>query len=170
MLSTIVGLLLVYLAYAYLRNLNDCSCVNQIYVDRMKYIESILLVIGGISVILSILTNIIMVDLVNMIKKNLGIAALVTALYALFMLIVYMYFVYDTYQFSSTMEIPCKCADGWQKYYIYFQAIMMVFIIFGSAGASLYALTNPRIITDIYDALKKIPSKVSSISDRRSRK
>ena len=62
---------------------------------------------------------------------------------ALIMLIIYSYFIYDTYMFSSTMNVPCKCADGWQKYYIYFQAITMILIILGSISTGIKMILSP---------------------------
>ena len=64
---------------------------------------------------------------------------------ALIMLIIYAYFIYDTYMFSSTMSIPCDCADGWQKYYIYFQAIVMIFIILGSISTGIKMILSPTL-------------------------
>ena len=45
------------------------------------------------------------------------------------MLLFYSYFVYTGYEFWHTMQKNCKCADGWQKYYIYFQTIAYFLIL-----------------------------------------
>ena len=65
---------------------------------------------------------------------------------ALILLVIYVYFIYDTYMFSSTMKVPCQCADGWQKYYIYFQAITMILIILGSISTAIKIAMNPSML------------------------
>jgi hypothetical protein len=62
------------------------------------------------------------------------------------MLVVYAYFVYDAYMFSSTMSVPCVCANGWQKYYIYFQAATMVLIILGSISTGIKLAMDPSML------------------------
>ena len=140
MIANLVGLVLVYFAYIYLRNLSNCSCVNQIYVERLKGIEIIMMSLSIIGIITSLVINLFMKDFTTKLIQNYTKYILYGfTIFALIMMVIYSYFVYDTYMFSSTMSIPCKCADGWQKYYIYFQAISMIFIIIGSAilGISL---------------------------------
>ena len=137
MIGTIIGLILVYLAYVYLRNLSDCSCVNQIFVERLKNIEALILTLSVVSLITSIIIGVFMTDLYGSIEKFKKYILYGFSLLALFMLVVYAYFVYDTYMFSSTMSVPCVCANGWQKYYIYFQAITMVLIILGSISTGI---------------------------------
>ena len=140
MIANLVGLVLVYFAYIYLRNLSNCSCVNQIYVERLKGIEIIMMSLSIIGIITSLVINLFMKDFTTKLIQNYTKYILYGfTIFALIMMVIYSYFVYDTYMFSSTMSIPCKCADGWQKYYIYFQAISMIFMIIGSAilGISL---------------------------------
>ena len=143
MISSIIGLILVYLAYVYLRNLSDCSCVNQIFVERLKNIEALILTLSLVSLITSIIIGVFMTDLYGSIEKFKKYILFGFTLLALFMLVVYAYFVYDTYMFSSTMGVPCVCANGWQKYYIYFQAITMVLIILGSITTGIKLAMNP---------------------------
>ena len=133
MISSIIGLILVYFAYLYLRSLSNCSCVNQIYVERLKTIETIIMSLSVISIITSLAIKLFMGDLESKIKGYTNYILYGFVIFTLIMIVIYTYFIYDTYMFSSTMSIPCKCADGWQKYYIYFQAIMMIFVVIGGA-------------------------------------
>ena len=146
MIGSIIGLILVYLAYVYLRNLSDCSCVNQIYVERLKNIEALILTLSLVSLITSIIIGVFMTDLYGSIEKFKKYILFGFSLLALFMIVVYAYFVYDTYMFSSTMKVPCVCANGWQKYYIYFQAITMVLIVLGSISAGIRLAMNPGML------------------------
>ena len=146
MIGSIIGLILVYLAYVYLRNLSDCSCVNQIFVERLKNIEALILTLSVVSLITSVIISIFMTDLYGSIEKFKKYILFGFSLLALFMIVVYSYFVYDTYMFSSTMSVPCVCANGWQKYYIYFQAITMVLIILGSISTGIKLAMNPSML------------------------
>ena len=143
MIGSIIGLILVYLAYVYLRNLSDCSCVNQIYVERLKNIETLILTLSLVSLITSVIISVFMIDLYGSIEKFKKYILFGFSLLALFMIVVYSYFVYDTYMFSSTMGVPCACANGWQKYYIYFQATVMVLIVLGSISTGIKLAMNP---------------------------
>ena len=69
MIGSIIGLILVYLAYVYLRNLSDCSCVNQIFVERLKNIEALILTLSVVSLITSVIISIFMTDLYGSIEK-----------------------------------------------------------------------------------------------------
>ena len=146
MISSIIGLILVYLAYVYLRNLSDCSCVNQIFVERLKNIEALILTLSLVSLITSVIIGVFMTDLYGSIEKFKKYILFGFTLLALFMLVVYAYFVYDTYMFSSTMGVPCACANGWQKYYIYFQACVMVLIVLGSISTGIKLAMNPSML------------------------
>ena len=146
MIGSIIGLILVYLAYVYLRNLSDCSCVNQIFVERLKNIETLILTLSVVSLITSVIISIFMTDLYGSIEKFKKYILFGFSLLALFMIVVYSYFVYDTYMFSSTMGVPCVCANGWQKYYIYFQATVMVLIVLGSISTGIKLAMNPSML------------------------
>jgi hypothetical protein len=146
MIGSIIGLILVYLAYVYLRNLSDCSCVNQIYVERLKNIEALILTLSVVSLITSVIISVFMTDLYGTIVQFKKYILFGFSLLALFMLVVYAYFVYDAYMFSSTMSVPCVCANGWQKYYIYFQAATMVLIILGSISTGIKLAMDPSML------------------------
>ena len=146
MIGSIIGLILVYLVYVYLRNLSNCSCVNQIYVERLKNIETLILTLSIVSLITSVIINIFMNDVISKIKSYVTYILYGFIISALIMLIIYSYFIYDTYMFSSTMSVPCVCANGWQKYYIYFQAITMVLIILGSISTGIKLAMNPSML------------------------
>ena len=161
MIGSIIGLILTYFAYIYLRNLSNCSCVNQIFVERLKNIEALILTLSIFSLITSIIINIFMNDVISKIISYTKYFMYGFGILALIMFIIYCYFVYDTYMFSSTMNIPCKCSDGWQKYYIYFQAITMVLIILGGIATSIRLIMNPSIL---YTTISSYPSSSSSSS------
>jgi hypothetical protein len=146
MIGSIIGLILVYLAYVYLRNLSDCSCVNQIYVERLKNIEALILTLSVVSLITSVIISVFMTDLYGTIVQFKKYILFGFSLLALFMLVVYAYFIYDTYMFSSTMSAPCTCANGWQKYYIYFQATVMVLIVLGSISTGIKLAMDPSML------------------------
>ena len=146
MIGSIIGLILVYLAYVYLRNLSDCSCVNQIFVERLKNIEALILTLSVVSLITSVIISVFMTDLYGTIVQFKKYILFGFSLLALFMLVVYAYFVYDAYMFSSTMSVPCVCANGWQKYYIYFQAATMVLIILGSISTGIKLAMDPSML------------------------
>jgi hypothetical protein len=120
--------------------------VNQIFVERLKNIEALILTLSLVSLITSVIISVFMTDLYGSFEKFKKYILFGFTLLALFMLVVYAYFVYDTYMFSSTMGVPCICANGWQKYYIYFQAITMVLIILGSISTGIKLAMNPSML------------------------
>ena len=129
-----------------MRNLSDCSCVNQIYVERLKNIEALILTLSVVSLITSVIISVFMTDLYGTIVQFKKYILFGFSLLALFMLVVYAYFIYDTYMFSSTMSAPCTCANGWQKYYIYFQATVMVLIVLGSISTGIKLAMDPSML------------------------
>ncbi len=121
---------LLYCAYYYLDNLNTCRCVNNIYTEKLKYLESILIVI---SLFMLAVHLYIYSKFTNFMKPFMKYVIYGTVLFSLSMLVLYSYFVYDTYKFIVTMKRNCKCADKWEKYYIYYQAAVFSFILLFSA-------------------------------------
>jgi len=148
MIPEIIGLILLYCAYAYLRNLNNCDCVNQIYTNKLKDLESFFIVLS----IIGLISSFFMVDLSAMATKYISYAVFIMSV---IMIIVYAYFVYDTYMFSTTMQANCLCAEGWQKYYIYFQAFSMMLILVAVAFTIITILENPGIIRKVMADMNK---------------
>ena len=149
-ITSIIITIILYFVYLYLRNLNNCACVNQEYELRLKNIMSIFLTISVLSLIINLLSPSLAISIMSFndnTKRHLALFAILPALIIVVGYIyIYGYFVYDTYMFSSTMSIPCTCANGWQKYYIYFQAIVMVLIILGSVSAGIKMALNPGML------------------------
>ena len=110
---SLIPILLLYFVYLYLRNLNNCACVNQEYASRLKNIMSIFIFISVISLIINVVSPISLLSF-NDTKKHLTL--LPVLIFVVGYIYIYGYFVYDTYMFSSTMQVPCACADGWEKW------------------------------------------------------
>ncbi len=148
MIAQLIGLVLLYFAYAYLRNLNNCDCVNQIYTNKLKDLESFFIVLS----IIGLISSFFMVDLSAIATKYISYAVFIMSI---IMIIVYAYFVYDTYMFSTTMQANCLCAERWEKYYIYFQAFSMLLILIAAAFTIIAVLGNPGIIRKVIADMNK---------------
>ena len=149
-ISSLVIIVLLYFVYMYLRDLNNCSCVDQEYVLRLKNIITIFISISVITMVLNALApNLIVSYLYNReainkyiynresINKYIYLFALIPLLIIIGYIYIYSYFVYDVYMFSKTMQMPCTCADAWQKWYLYFEAWtcgLLLLSIFGISG------------------------------------
>ena len=139
-ISSLVIIVLLYFVYMYLRDLNNCSCVDQEYVLRLKNIITIFITISVITLVLNMLApNIIKsyINNIDTITRHLYLFALIPLLIIIGYIYVYAYFIYDVYMFSNTMESPCTCANAWQKWYLYLEAWTSAFLllsIFGLAG------------------------------------
>jgi hypothetical protein len=125
-LSSLIGIILLYFAYAYLKNLKTCDCVNSTYTTRLKNLEVVFLVINSIIFLFSIFGYLHILGALEKIKNHIF---KLIMLGGITMLLVYSYFVYTGYNFWNTMQAKCTCAEGWQKYYIYLQTIVFFLII-----------------------------------------
>jgi len=125
-LSSLIGIILLYFAYAYLKNLKNCNCVNSIYTTRLKNLEAVILVINSIFFLFSIFGSLHLLGALEKIKNHIF---KLIMLGGISMLLFYSYFVYTGYEFWHTMQEKCNCADGWQKYYIYLQTIVFFLIL-----------------------------------------
>ena len=141
-LSSLIGIILLYFAYAYLKNLKTCNCVNSTYTMRLKNMEVVFLVINSIFFLFSIFGSLHILGSLEKIKNHIF---KLIMLGGITMLLFYSYFVYTGYQFWNTMQDNCKCASGWQKYYIYAQTMVLFLIILST------------VIFTGYVSVKKIP-------------
>ena len=134
MLGTLIAIILVYCAYMYLKNLKSCDCVNQTYVGQLANLELIILGLNFLGLFASVVT---MTDLLK-IKAYAKYVMFGIAVYFIGVLILEGYIAYNVYKFQDTMKSPCKCADKWQKYYIYLQGIFAGLIVLSTAWFSIY--------------------------------
>ena len=157
---SIIITIIMYFVYLYLRNLNNCACVNQEYASRLKNIMSIFIFISVISLIINVVSPISLLSF-NDTKKHLTL--LPVLIFVVGYIYIYGYFVYDTYMFSSTMQVPCACADGWEKWYLYLESFVcgiLLISIFG-ISSSLMVATNFKkgFIEGFYQIKDKLKTK-----------
>ena len=141
-LSSLIGIILLYFAYVYLKNLKNCNCVNSTYTTRLKNLEVVFIVINSIFFLFSIFGSIHLLGALEKIKNHIF---KLIMLGGITMLLFYSYFVYTGYQFWNTMQEKCACANGWQKYYIYAQTTVLFLIILST------------VIFTGYVSVKKMP-------------
>jgi len=126
-----VTIILIYCIYNYLRGLENCECVNQQLVDRIKNIELLLLASLTISLVMGIFYN--HQKLVALFITNPSIVYLVV-LYILAILGIESYLVYEVYKLRQSLPKNCECADKWQLNLLYVQcvwyAVAIALIIF----------------------------------------
>ncbi len=116
--AIIIGIVLIYFAYDYLRKLEDCMCAQGMFqsedrkadITKLKYIELLLLVIA--------LANFLFAF------KN-KLSPLLSAIFFFFMLAIYIVFVMNVVKLYNNMPADCECALQWPRYYIYIQSILM---------------------------------------------
>ena len=165
-ITSIALTIIMYFVYLYLRNLNNCACVNQEYASRLKNIMSIFIFISVISFIINLLSPNLIISFLsfNDNKRHLGLFAILPPLiFVVGYIYIYGYFVYDTYMFSSTMQVPCACADGWEKWYLYLESFVcgiLLISIFG-ISSSLMVATNFKkgFIEGFYQIKDKLKTK-----------
>jgi hypothetical protein len=143
-IASLIGIILLYFAYIYLQGLKTCKCVDSGYTTRLKDLELILLVINSVFFLLVVLNAFHLLGALETIKKHIF---KLIALVGIAILVFYSYFIYTSYGFWNTMQDNCKCADGWEKYYIYIQTIAFALIIlftvgFGLASFSIFKRTS----------------------------
>jgi hypothetical protein len=145
MFMSLIPIILLYFVYLYLRNLNNCECVNQEYVLRLKNIITIFISLSVLSLIINLLSPSIIISYINnidTITRYLYLFALIPLLIIIGYIYIYAYFIYDVYMFSKTMQVPCPCAEAWQKWYLYLEAFtsgLLLLSIFGISGFFILA-------------------------------
>lgn len=142
---SILNCILVYAAYLYLKKLKSCECVNHDYTEKLAKTEHTLLMLTSISLVLAGLE--LFFKPKHLYNKYFNLYWIYSYVFFLVILLVDAYFVYYTYHFQRTLQPNCKCANKWQKYYIYYQAIMYSFGLAGILFASYFFLKNPHVIS-----------------------
>lgn len=160
MISTIISIVLLYSAYAYLKTLKTCKCANDLYATRLKKLESILLGLNIFILLFAILGSFKILNILGTFKKHF---LKIAMLGGITMLIYSLFFIYNGYEFWRTLPVTCACADKWQKYYIYFQTIVYFLIVLLTtlfAGAVAFQkITLPSSGSIVPDTPSKIASK-----------
>jgi len=126
MIGTIISIVVLYFTYAYLKGLKTCDCANDLYVTRLKNLEAILLGLNVVLFCFAILSSFRLFNALDIIKRHI---LKIAMLGGITMLIFHILFVYNGYEFWNTLKDNCTCADGWEKYYIYFQTIIYFVIV-----------------------------------------
>ena len=142
---SIVNCILVYAAYLYLKKLKSCECVNHDYTEKLAKTEHTLLMLTGISLVLAGLE--LFFKPKHLYNKYFNLYWIYSYVFFLVILLVDAYFVYYTYHFQRTLKPNCKCANKWQKYYIYYQAIMYSIAFVGMSFAGYFFIKNPHLIS-----------------------
>jgi hypothetical protein len=135
----ILTIIILYFAYIYLRKLDKCTCVQQVYTSRLANVEGILLIFNVLLFLTGILTSFNIFKSMATFKIPILNTLIVSGIGILLLDI---YFIYNTYYFSTTMGSNCSCANSWEKYYIYYQAISCAFIILSTLFFTGYIAYN----------------------------
>ena len=162
MLGNLIAILVLYCVYYYLKNLNDCKCVSSEAVNNLKTLELILIGLNFAGVLISLLT---MNNLLTFLKPYQKYLVYIALIYFLGIFIFDSVFVYNAFNFYDTMKSPCACAESIPKYFIYFQGLMSLLVVFSSALFSVYGLylygSGVRVSFSITDfKLKKNKNKI----------
>jgi hypothetical protein len=140
---SILNCILIYAAYLYLKKLKSCECVNHDYTDKLAKTEHTLLMLSGISLLLAGFE--LFFKPKHLYNKYFNLYWIYSCVFLLVILLVDAYFVYYTYHFQRTLQPHCKCANKWQKYYVYYQAIMYSFGFTGILFGVYFFLKNPHV-------------------------
>jgi hypothetical protein len=131
-------------AYLYLKKLKSCECVNHDYSQKLAKTEHTLFILTSISLILAGLE--LFFKPKHLYNKYFNLYWIYSYVFFSVILIVAAYFVYYTYQFQRTLQPNCKCANKWQKYYIYYQATIYLIALVFISVAVLLILKSPLVI------------------------
>jgi len=122
-LTSAIVIILIYCIYNYVRSLENCSCVNQQLVTRIKNVELFLLITMITSLVLRMYYGIhSKSELKDVLLRNRSIMYMV----ALFMLVLIgseIYLIYEVYNLRKSLPKSCDCADKWQLNLLYGQSI-----------------------------------------------
>ncbi len=121
-IGSIIGIALLYFAYDYLRKLEDCMCAqgvanaeeNKADIQKLKYIELLLLVIAILNLIFSL---------------NTVFSPLIATFFTIAIVVIYVFFVMNVYRLYRNMPSDCECALKWPRYYLYIQALLMTMVL-----------------------------------------
>jgi len=128
-LTSAIVIILVYCIYNYVRGLENCACVNQQLVTRIKNIELFLLISMIIHLAMRMYYGIhSKSELKDMLRNNHSIMYMM----ALFMLVLIgseIYLIYEVYNLKKSLPKNCDCADKWQLNLLYGQSIWYAIVI-----------------------------------------
>lgn len=142
---SIVSCILIYAAYLYLKKLKSCECVNHDYTEKLAKTEHTILMLTGISLVLAGLE--LFFKPKHLYNKYFNLYWIYSYVFFLVILLVDAYFVYYTYHFQRTLKPNCKCANKWQKYYIYYQAILYSIVLTSILFACFLLIKNPHVFS-----------------------
>jgi len=138
-INNIIAIIVFYFIYYYLKGLKTCPCINQIYAGNLEKVQEVLLGLNAIMLILSSLLQFNIFPFFKQFEKHLFKALILSGIV---MLLFYTYIVYNTYYFYSTMGANCECANKWEKYYLYYDAVIISFTLLSTAIISIYGFMN----------------------------
>lgn len=120
-IASIIGIILLYFAYNYLVKLESCLCAqglaneeNKANITHLKYIELLLLIVA-------------LLNLLFAFNKLLN--PLLSTVYFVLIIILYMVFILNAYRLYKNMPNDCECALKWPRYYIYIQTLVFSFTL-----------------------------------------
>ena len=123
MFYTVINISLIYVIYLYLDNLRMCSCVNQEITTKLKETEYTIFKLIIVSSLLLILNS--MFGMTSSSNKTIK-YGMISAYIVLYIVSLYtnVQFIYNTFKFQKTLKYPCECAEKWEKYVIYINAVL----------------------------------------------
>jgi len=114
--TSLIILFFLYRAYTYLGSLDKCECISKVYPQNLLHAELFIITLSVIGIASSIVSNFYGKNIIVLPPALMG-------LFALIILCVYIYFIYNAFEFSKTVKESCDCSNKWQKDIIYIQAI-----------------------------------------------
>jgi hypothetical protein len=118
LITFIMVLIYIYLAYNYLANLKSCKCVEGQYVEKVKNAEALLMIVVLIWIIMSIwYTN----NINKLTKNDIKILMFLSGALGIFTFILYIYFCYYVHKMQKTLKSSCVCAMKWQRWLVWVQ-------------------------------------------------
>jgi len=139
----------IYRAYAYLGNLDKCTCAPTKIVQHLKMIELyyLCIILGG--VIFNIIYLIYNFNYAKLLTKNNYLVAIVV-IYVLSVFAFYAYYVYNVIEFKMQLDPKCACANQWQNNIIYLHVLYLSLPIILTIMSALFKFKlNTSIITMI---------------------
>lgn len=124
----LIGLYILFTAYSYADNLDQCKCVDELKpaIDHIKTVEQILFFFQMISILVIIASSVMdpkkIFDKIPKFAVSMGVS-----IYFIFILFIMIYFVNNVYEFGTNLPEDCDCALTWQRDILYIQASLYAF-------------------------------------------
>lgn len=163
-LTSLFIIYFLYRAYTYLGDLKRCNCAPKLYASRLENLELIYIALYAIGIITAIFST----NLMKLVRMS---GTLLTSIFVIALLVIYLLFIYNAYQFQDNLNETCGCALKWSRVVVYIQAIMysiplitiLLGLIFGLSNIGLLILIIIAVVTDIlYLQEKKVPTSITS--------